>query len=142
MTYFAAYSMKLFLQIELIPWHEAGYQKPLLNYASGLSDDLIGTELDNQSDGSIADLVIRLCDQVEAVFLLIHAQPEEPLGVTLRLIQLLLRKEEKVYKVVLTGSHISLERLLNPLNEKFVKENESEKIKLAIRSFAQLKPDK
>jgi hypothetical protein len=90
--------MKLFLQIELMPWQQAGYEKPLVNFASSLSDDLIGAELDNQSDSTIADLVIRLCDQVEAVFVLIHAQPEEPLGVTLKLIQHLLRKEERVYQ--------------------------------------------
>lgn len=134
--------MKLFLQLELIPWHEAGYQKPLLNYASGLSDDVIGAELDNQSDGAIADLVIRLCDQAELVFVLIQTKPEESLGVTLKLIHHLLRKEEKIHKVILAGNHISLERLLNPLAEKFVKENETEKIKADIRLFAQLKPDR
>ncbi|HCZ34348.1 MAG TPA: hypothetical protein DHV26_00310 [Cytophagales bacterium] len=134
--------MKLFLQIELIQWREARYQKPMLNYASSLSDDLIGAELDNQSDGSIADLVIRLCDQVEAVFVLINAQPEEPLGVTLKLIQHLLRKEENIYKVVLAGNHLILERLLSTLNEKFIKEIDPEKIKPVIRSFAQLKPER
>ncbi|MBX2914292.1 MAG: hypothetical protein KF856_03355 [Cyclobacteriaceae bacterium] len=134
--------MKLFLQIELIQWREAGYQKPMLNYASSLSDDLIGAELDNQSDGSIADLVIRLCDQVGSVFVLIHSQPEEPLGVTLKLIQHLLRKEEKIYKIILSGTHLSLERLLTPLHEKFVIENDPEKIKSAIQLFAQLKPDR
>ncbi|MCE7864514.1 MAG: hypothetical protein DYG99_13315 [Bacteroidetes bacterium CHB5] len=134
--------MKLFLQIELIQWREAGYQKPMLNYASSLSDDLIGAELDNQSDGSIADLVIRLCDQVESVFVLVRANPDEPPGVTLKLIQHLLRKEEKIYKVVLAGNHVSLERMLLVLNERFVRENDPEKIKPAIQAFAQLKPDK
>jgi hypothetical protein len=114
----------------------------MLKYASSLSHDLIGAELDNQSDSTIADLVIRLCDQVEAVFVLIHAQPEEPLGVTLNLIQHLLRKEEKIYKVVLAGNHVNLEHLLSTLNEKFVKENDPEKIKPAIRSFGQLKPER
>jgi len=134
-------AMKLFLQIELIQWQDAGYQKPLLNFASSLSDDLIGAELDNQSDGSIADLVIRLCDQAESVFVLIQAKPEEPLGVTLKLIQHLLRKEEKIYKVILIGHHISLERLLTSLNDKLVKEIEPEKIKPAIQLFAQLNPE-
>ncbi|HMR55880.1 MAG TPA: hypothetical protein PKC10_01090 [Cyclobacteriaceae bacterium] len=134
--------MKLFLQIELIPWKEAGYQKPLVTFASGLSDDVIGAELDNQSEGAMADLVIRLCDQAESVFVLIQAQPEESLGVTLKLIHHLLRKEEKIYQVILAGNHISLERLLNPLAEKFVKETETEKLKTAIRLFAQLNPDR
>lgn len=134
--------MKLFLQLELIPWQKAGFEKPLVNFASGLSDDLIGAELDNQSDGSIADLVIRLCDQVESVFVLVRANPNEPLGVTLKLIQHLLRKEEKIYKVVLAGNHVSLERMLLVLNERFVRENDPEKIKPAIQAFAQLKPDK
>ncbi len=134
--------MKLFLQLELMPWQKAGYEKPLVNFASSLSDDLIGAELDNQSDSTIADLVIRLCNQVESVFVLIHAQPEEPLGVTLKLIQHLLRHQEKIYQIVLAGNHVSLERLLLPLTEKFVKESDPEKIKPAIQSFAQLKPDK
>lgn len=134
--------MKLFLQLELMPWQKAGYEKPLVNFASSLSDDLIGAELDNQSDSTIADLVIRLCNQVESVFVLIHAQPEEPLGVTLKLIQHLLRHEEKIYQIVLAGNHVSLERLLLPLTEKFVIESDPEKIKPAIQSFAQLKPDK
>ncbi|MBN8652129.1 MAG: hypothetical protein J0L67_11910 [Cytophagales bacterium] len=133
--------MKLFLQIELMPWQQAGYEKPLVNFASSLSDDLIGAELDNQSDSTIADLVIRLCDQVKTVFVLIHAQPEEPLGVTLKLIQHLLRQEERVYQIILAGNHLSLERLLLPLNEKFVKESEPEKIKPAIQLFAQLRPE-
>jgi|JI10StandDraft_1071094.scaffolds.fasta_scaffold01687_24 hypothetical protein len=133
--------MKLFLQIELMPWQQAGYEKPLVNFASSLSDDLIGAELDNQSDSTIADLVIRLCDQVEAVFVLIHAQPEEPLGVTLKLIQHLLRKEERVHKIILAGNHLSLERLLLPLSQKFIKESEPEKIKPAIQLFAQLRPE-
>ena len=133
--------MKLFLQIELMPWQQAGYEKPLVNFASSLSDDLIGAELDNQSDSTIADLVIRLCDQVESVFVLIHAQPEEPLGVTLKLIQHLLRKEERVHKIILAGNHLSLERLLLPLSQKFIKESEPEKIKPAIQLFAQLRPE-
>lgn len=78
---------------------KAGFEKPLVNFASGLSDDLIGAELDNQSDGSIADLVIRLCDQVASVFVLVRANPDEPPGVTLKLIQHLLRKEEKFTKL-------------------------------------------
>ena len=124
-----------------MPWQQAGYEKPLVNFASSLSDDLIGAELDNQSDSTIADLVIRLCDQVESVFVLIHAQPEEPLGVTLKLIQHLLRKEERVHKIILAGNHLSLERLLLPLSQKFIKESEPEKIKPAIQLFAQLRPE-
>jgi hypothetical protein len=133
--------MKLFLQLELIPWQKAGFEKPLVNFASGLSD-LIGAELDNQSDSAIADLVIRLCDQAEAVFIFIHSQPEEPLGVTLKLIQHLLRKEEKIYKIILSGTHLSIERLLTPLHKKFVIENDQEKIKSVIQLFAQLKPER
>ncbi len=128
--------MKLFLQIELVQWKEAGYQKPLLNFASSLSDDVIGTELDNQSDHAIAELVIRLCDQVDSIFVMIHTRPDEPLNVTLKLINHLLRLENKLYKVVLAGHHLTLERMLTPLNEKFLLESEPESIKPVIREFA------
>jgi hypothetical protein len=59
--------MRLFLQIDLSPWQNSGYQKPLLTYASDLSSDLIGAEMDNQSDASIADILVKLCDQASLI---------------------------------------------------------------------------
>ncbi|MCW5912239.1 MAG: hypothetical protein KIT62_14305 [Cyclobacteriaceae bacterium] len=128
--------MKLFLQIELSKWQDTGYEKPLLNYASGLSADVIGAELDNQSDASIADLVIRLCDQVQSVFVLVQAQPQEPLGASLKLINHLLRSEKKIHKVVLRGEHEGVQKFFQSLATRFVSETDIEKIKTEIKQFA------
>lgn len=128
--------MKLFLQIELSKWQETGYEKPLLNYASGLSDNVMGAELDNQSDAAIADLVIRLCDQAHSVFLLVQAKPNEPFGATLKLINHLLRTDSKVYKVVLCGQHDGAQKIFQSLTSRFVNETDIDKIKTEIRQFA------
>lgn len=128
--------MKLFLQIELRNWQESAYEKPLLAYASSLANDLIGAELDNQSEASIADLVIRLVDQAQSVLIFIVAVPDQPLGVSLKLINHLLRSEEKIFKIILSGHHEGIERLLHPIDPKFMIESDSEKIKSEIRVFA------
>lgn len=128
--------MKLFLHLELRKWQEASYEKPLLTYASSLSSTLIGAEMDNQSDSSIADLVIRLYDQVQSVFILIQAQPKEPIGSTLKLLNHLLRTNKKIYSVVLCGNHEQVEKLMGSLHERFRNENDQEIIKIWIKEFA------
>ncbi len=128
--------MKLFLHLELRNWQESGYEKPLLTFASSLSSDLIGAEMDNQSDASISDLVIRLCDQVQSVFILIQAQPNEPLGATLKLLNHLLRAPEKIHSVVISGNHEQAQKLMATIGERFKKEDDSEKIKTRIKEFA------
>ncbi len=129
-------TLKLFLHIELTKWQDVGYEKPLLTYASSLSGDLIGAEMDNQSDASIAELVIRLCDQMQSIFVFIQAQPQEPLGATLKVLNHLLRTKNKIYAVAFTGSNEQAERLLNTLQEKFCKEDSPDKIKDQIKEFA------
>lgn len=128
--------MKLFLQLDLTPWQEAGYQRPLLTYASSLSSDLIGAELDNQSEASIVDIILRLCDQAASIFIFIHAKPTESFGSTLKLLNTLLRTNQKIYTVVLSGNHEQAENLFKHLNDKFKKEDDSEKIKIWIEEFA------
>jgi hypothetical protein len=128
--------MKLFLHLELRKWQESGYEKPLLTFASSLSSDLIGAEIDNQSDASIADLVIRLCDQVQSVFILIQAQPNEPLGSALKLLNHLLRTTQKIHSVVISGNHEPAQKLMATLGERFKKEDNPEKIKILIKDFA------
>ncbi len=128
--------MKLFLHLELRKWQESGYEKPLLTFASSLSSDLIGAEMDNQSDASIADLVIRLCDQVQSVFILIQAQPNEPLGPALKLLNHLLRSNEKIHSVILSGNHEQAEKLLRTIGQRFKKEDDQQKIKEWIKDFA------
>lgn len=132
--------MKLFLHLELRPWHNSGYEKPLLSFASSLSSDVIGTEIDNQSEGSIVDVVIKLCSQMSQIFILIQAQPEESIGSTLKLLNHLLRNEQQVHTIVLSGNHEQAEKLLRTLDQRFKKEDDQEKIKEWIKDFALAQP--
>lgn len=136
MTLCVTQTMKLFLHLELRKWQEASYEKPLLTYASSISSNLIGAEMDNQSDASIAELVIRLYDQVQSVFILVQAQPNEPLGSTLKVLNHLLRTNEKIHSVVLCGSHEQMEKLMGSLRERFKNEKDQERIKIWIKEFA------
>lgn len=128
--------MKLFLHLELRPWRDSGYEKPLLSFASSLSSDVIGAEIDNQSEGSIIDVVIKLCEQVKQIFILIQAEPDESIGSTLKLLNHLLRNEKQVHTIVLTGNHEQVEKLLRTLDQRFKKEDDQEKIKEWIKDFA------
>lgn len=128
--------MKLFLQLELRKWQDSGYQKPLLAYASSLSSDLIGAEMDNQSDSSVVDIVSKLCDQVTSIFIFIQAEPTEPFGSTLKLLNNLLRTNQKIHTVVLSGDHEQVEKLFKHLQSRFRKESNAEKIKVLIKEFA------
>jgi hypothetical protein len=128
--------MKLFLQLDLSAWQESDYKKPLLNYASSLSNDLLGAELDNQSEASIVDIILRLCDQVTSIFLFIRAKPTEPFGSSLKLLNTLLRSNQKIYSVVLSGDHEQTELLFKHLNNRFKKEDNIEEIKKWIEEFA------
>ncbi len=128
--------MKLFLHLELRNWQDTGYEKPLLSFASSLSSDVIGAEIDNQSDSSIVDVVIKLCSQVNKIFILIQAQPDESLGSTLKLLNHLLRNEHQVHTVVLSGDHELAGKLLSTLEQRFQKEDDLTKIKDLIRDFA------
>jgi len=128
--------MKLFLQIDLTPWQESEYKKPLLTYASSLSSDLIGAELDNQSESSIVDIILKLCHQMTSVFIFIRAKPTEQFGSALKLLNTLFRTNQKIYTVVLSGNHEQIENLLKHLNDRFKKEDDPEKIKIWIKQFA------
>ncbi len=128
--------MKLFLHLELRKWQESGYEKPLLSFASSLSSDVIGAEIDNQTEHSIVDLVIKLCDKVNQIFILVQAQPDESIGSTLKLLNHLLRKEQLIHTVVLAGNHLQAEKLLRTLNDRFKKEDDPEIIKKWIEVFA------
>jgi hypothetical protein len=128
--------MKLFLHLELRPWRDTGYEKPLLSFASSLSSDMIGAEIDSQSESSIVDVVIKLCGQVSKIFILIQAQPDESIGSTLKLLNHLLRNEHQVHTIVLAGEHEPAEKLLRTLDQRFRKEKDQEKIKEWIKDFA------
>jgi hypothetical protein len=128
--------LKLFLQLELCHWQASSYEKPLLSFASSLSSGLISAEMDNQSESTIADLAIRLTTQTEKIFLLLKADPEEPFGATLKVLNHLLRNDHQLHTVILSGNHDQTERLLQSLSDRFIKENDVEKIKEKIRAFA------
>jgi hypothetical protein len=123
--------MKLFLQVDLKKWQDTSYDKPLLRFASLLSDDLIVAEIDNQSDTSVVDLIVRLCSQASTLFLFIQASPDEPIGAVLKLLNHLLREETKIHQVILHGEQADVQRLLASLGERFTRLNDPE-----IRKFA------
>lgn len=128
--------MKLFLHLELRPWQDAGYEKPLLTFASSLSSDVIGAEIDNQSESSIVDVIIKLCDQVNKIFILIQAQPDESIGSVLKLLNHLMRNYHQIHTIVLAGNHEQAEKLLRTLEQRFKKEDDPDKIKEWIKEFA------
>jgi uncharacterized Fe-S cluster-containing radical SAM superfamily protein len=128
--------LKLFLHLELRPWQQSSYEKPLLSFASSLSGNLIGAEMDNQSDSTIADLVIKLSAQTEKIFVLIQAEPQETFGSTLKLLNVLLRNEHQIHTVILSGNNEKAEKLLSTLGDRYQKESDLEKIKERIREFA------
>ena len=128
--------MKLFLHLELSPWQDAGYEKPLLTFASSLSSDVIGAEIDNQSESSIVDVIIKLCDQANKIFILIQAQPDESIGSVLKLLNHLIRNDHQIHTIILAGNHEQAEKLLRTLEQRFKKEDDPDKIKEWIKEFA------
>jgi hypothetical protein len=66
---FLALAMRLFLQINIGEWKKDDYVKPLLSFASSLADDVIGTDVDNRSEGHIIDLVKKLIAQSPQAYL-------------------------------------------------------------------------
>ena len=130
--------MKLFIQLQVGDWKKSNYETPWLHFACSLSNDIMGTELDNQSVGQVADLVLKLIDQSDSVFLLILANsPDEPLGAGMNLIHYCLRAIDRVERVVLFGDHSLTEDSTMEFEEKFVKVGSEEEIKTQIREFAQ-----
>lgn len=128
--------VKLFLQIELGDWRDSTFEKPLLTYASSLSSDLIGAELDNQSETAVADLVIRLTDQVQSLFVFVQAKADQPLGATLRLFHHLIKNEKKVHRIILSGSHDPVTKMLAPLGNRFSIDSDPVLIQSEIKRFA------
>ncbi len=128
--------MRLFVQVNIGHWQEEQYEKPLLNFASSLSDDVLGTDLDNQSDPYIINLVKQLLDQSQQSFLFIEvANENQPLDSLLSLVNHLFSMEEKIHLIVLSGKHTTLERMLGTFEDKFVKSSDDVVTKKMIRQF-------
>ena len=129
--------MRLFLQLNLVDWKESSYQKPLLAFASSLADDIIGTDLDSQSESFIADMVVRLINEAQHVFVVVVAHNADiALGSTLKIFNRLLADHHKVHTAVLLGKHATTEKMLQPFQEKFYNQNDDEGIRDLIKQFA------
>jgi hypothetical protein len=128
--------MKLFLQLEVRNYQNSGYEKPLLTFASSLSSDVIGAEMDNQSDPTIADLIIKLVSQSNAIFVFIQTDENEPLGSILKVVNHLLKMDAQLHSIVISGKNMRVENLLSSIQEKIILEKDLQKIKEKIRAFA------
>lgn len=128
--------MRLFLQVEIGRWPESGLERPLLHFASSLSSDLIGTDIDSQSDAVVTDMVIKLIENVDSVFLLVLVNdPLVPLGHVSTVLSHLLH--HSAVKVVLRGNHETVEQLLRGFQKNLTRVNKEEEIKTLIAEFAQ-----
>jgi hypothetical protein len=129
--------LRLFLQINIVEWKETGYTSPLLSFASSLADDIVGTDLDCQSEPYIAELVTKLIAESEKVFVLINANNEAlPLGAALKVLNHLIKAKEKVHLALLSGEHEIAEKMLRPFEENFKKQNDDALIRKLIKQFA------
>lgn len=108
----------------------------MLSFASSLADDVLGTDLDDQSDPYVVNLVKQLLDQCDQAFILVYALTEnQPLDNVLSLVNHVLNNDDKVHLAVLSGEHETLERLLMPLEEKFIRNSDDDLIRKMIRHF-------
>jgi hypothetical protein len=132
---FLALAMRLFLQINIGEWKKDNYVKPLLSFASSLADDVIGTDVDNRSEGHIIDLVKKLIAQSTQAFLYVCVTEQQPLNHLLSLINYIFQHKDKIHLVVFTGEHATAEKLFRALNEKFIKNSEDDLIRKMIKQF-------
>jgi hypothetical protein len=129
--------LRLFLQINIADWKETGYSSPLLSFASSLADDIVGTDLDCQSEPIVTELVTKLIDEAERVFVLIVADNATlPLGSALKVLNHLLRGKEKIHLALLSGDHDIAEKMLKPLQVNFKKQDDDGLIRKLIKQFA------
>ena len=128
--------MRLFLQIDISDWQQRGYEKPFSKYAPSLTSDLMAADIDSQSETNVVDLVIRLVDQAEEIFILIYAQPGTPLGSSSKLLNHFFKTETKIHSIVISGKNEMTEKMVKPFGEKLRSEDDSEKIKKLIEKFA------
>jgi hypothetical protein len=132
---FLALAMRLFLQINIGDWKKDNYVKPLLSFASSLADDVIGTDVDNRSEGHIIDLVKKLIAQSTQAFLYVCVTEQQPLNHLLSLVNYIFQHKDKIHLVVFTGEHATAEKLFRALNEKFIKNSEDDLIRKMIKQF-------
>ena len=129
--------MRLFLQINIGNWQEQGYSRPMLNFASSLADDVVGTDVDNSSEAHVVELVKRLVSQSQQTFILVCAEgSDQPLNHVLSLFNHLFDYQDRIHLAVFSGEHTTAEKLLRTLDERFVKNNEDDLIRKMVKQFA------
>ena len=129
--------MKLFLQIDIGFTQNKDDEEPWVRYASSLADDIIGTEIESESDPRIADTVIKLAHQVKRIlFLVMIHDPLAPTGNMIQVFSRLLETGAPV-SVVLAGSHPVAEKQFDQLEKKLTRVNKLDEVRTLIREFAQ-----
>ncbi len=129
--------MRLFLQVNIGDWQDEGYSRPMLNLASSLADDVIGTDVDNSSEAHVVDIVKNLVSQSQQTFLLVCADgSDQPLNHVLSLFNHLFDCQDKIHLAVFSGEHTTAEKLLRTLDDRFVKNSEDELIRKMVKQFA------
>jgi len=129
--------MRLFLQVDIGDWKERNYNNTLVSFASSLAPDLMGTDIDNQSESTVIDLVIKLIEQAESLFVFIVANPDASIGSTDKMLRYLLQHKTKVLKLVMLGQHEATERSVLEFEGRFLKAENPDQVKELIRAFAE-----
>ena len=129
--------MRLFLQIDIGDWKERNYNNPLVPFASSLAPDLMGTDIDNQSESTVIDLVIKLAEQAEHLFVIVVARSEAHPGSADKMFRFLFDHKNKVQQFVLLGEHASIEKAAQHFEDRFLKAESMDHAKKLIRDFAE-----
>ncbi len=128
--------MKLFIHIAVGHWQEDHYDNPWLHFASSLSSDIMGTDLDNESEAFVAELVVRLLEQSDRVCVLIQSRdPKQTLGPSAAILLACSKHQDKVHRIILQGSNADVVARATQL--KFTEVVTDDEIKDIIRGFAQ-----
>ena len=131
------YSMRLFLQIDIGTWQQRSYYTPLVAYASSLASDLMGTDIDNESEASVIDLVIKLAEQASSIFIFIAITSESALGGADKMMQYLIRHESNIHQIAMVGEHATIEKLCQNFPGRFLNVENQEDVKKLLRDFAE-----
>jgi hypothetical protein len=129
--------MRLFLQLEVGRWEHLGYNRPFLNLASSLATDVIGADMDNESEAYISELVLKLLHEADSTMVLIRShEPEAALGPILSVLNYLISQRDKVHQIILWGNHPLLVRMLKHLTPKFTQLATDDEIRISIARYA------
>jgi hypothetical protein len=134
-------NMRLFLQIDIGDWKQRAYSNLLVPYASSLADDLIGTDIDSESESAVIDLVIKLAEQAESLFVFISVMPDAAVGSADKMMQHL--HQSKIHQVVVLGENSMVEKYAQNFEGRFLRAKDNEEVKKRIHDFAKkiLTPD-